>query len=159
VLYLDQGKLAQAEPLLSRALAIREQALGAGHPDIATSLEALGWLLAKQGKLAGAEAVLKKAIAIYESALGADHPHVARCCTKMAHACCAQGKDAEAESCCKQAISIFEKAPKGADPTNFARALDEYAKVLRKTNRIVEAEKAEARAKSIREDVSKSEAK
>ena len=71
----------------------------------------------------------------------------------------AQGKDAEAESCCKQAISIFEKAPQGADPANFAKALDEYAKVLRNTNRVPEAEKTEARAKAIREGVAKTEGK
>ena len=65
----------------------------------------------------------------------------------------------EAESCCKQAISIFEKAPQGADPANFAKALDEYAKVLRNTNRVPEAEKTEARAKAIREGVAKTEGK
>ena len=72
MLYLDQGKLADAEPLLKRALTIREKALGADHPDVATSLEALGWLYAKQGKLAEAEPLLKRAISTYESTLGAE---------------------------------------------------------------------------------------
>src|SRR5262249_27427266 len=149
VLYLDQGKLDQAEPLLRRALAIREEALGAGHPDVATSLEALGWLSARQGKVAEAEPLLQRAISTYEAALGGDHPDVARCCAKMAHACCAQGKNAEAESCCKQAIAIYEKSPQVADPANYARALQEYAKVLRNTNRASEAEKVEARARAV----------
>ena len=68
----------------------------------------------------------------------------------MAHACCEQGKHAEAESCCKQALAIYEQTP-AADPTGFAKALDEYATVLRRTNRDAEAEKLEARAKTVRE--------
>jgi hypothetical protein len=69
----------------------------------------------------------------------------------MAHACCAQGKNDEAESCCKLAISILEKAPPGADPVSFVKALEEYAKVLRNTNRGVQAEKVEARANTLRD--------
>jgi hypothetical protein len=34
----DQGKYKEAEPLFVRALAIREKALGAEHPDVATVL-------------------------------------------------------------------------------------------------------------------------
>ena len=116
---------------------------------MATSLEALGWWYAKQGKVAEAEPLLKRALSTFENALGPDHPHVAQCCAKLAHACCAQGKNVEAESCCKQALATYEKAP-GADPLGFAKALEEYATVLRNTNRVAEAEKLEARAKAIR---------
>ncbi len=41
----DQGRYAEAEPLYRRALAIREQALGPEHPDVATSLNNLAALL------------------------------------------------------------------------------------------------------------------
>ena len=68
----------------------------------------------------------------------------------MAHACCEQGKHDLAESCCKQALAVYEKAP-DADPAGYAKALEEYAAVLRKTNRAAEAEKVEARARSLRE--------
>ena len=37
VLYSDQGRYAEAEPLYKRALAIREKALGPDHPDVATA--------------------------------------------------------------------------------------------------------------------------
>jgi tetratricopeptide (TPR) repeat protein len=40
-LYRAQGRLAEAEPLLQRALALSEQALPEGHPDIATNLNNL----------------------------------------------------------------------------------------------------------------------
>ena len=60
------------------------------------------------------------------------------------------GKNDEAESCCKQALATYEKAP-GADPLGFAKALEEYATVLRNTNRAAQAEKLETRAKALRE--------
>ena len=69
----------------------------------------------------------------------------------------AQGKNDEAESCCKQAISILEKAPPAADPVSYAKALEEYAKVLRNTNRAAEAGKVEARAKALREGPAKTQ--
>ncbi len=43
-LYYYQGRYEQSEPLLNRALAIYEKALGPDHPDVATSLENLAAL-------------------------------------------------------------------------------------------------------------------
>src|SRR5262249_30440432 len=42
--YKAQGRLAEAEPLYRRALAVRETALQAGHPDIAQGLNNLAVL-------------------------------------------------------------------------------------------------------------------
>jgi tetratricopeptide (TPR) repeat protein len=72
-----QGDLAGARPLLERALAIYEKALGAEHPDTATSLNNLAGLLKTQGDLAGARPLYERALAIYEKALGAEHPATA----------------------------------------------------------------------------------
>ncbi len=44
VLYRDQGKYTEAEPLYQRALAIWEKALGPEHPNVATSLNNLASL-------------------------------------------------------------------------------------------------------------------
>ena len=54
-LYDNQGKYAQAEPLLQRALAIREKTLGADHPKVAESLENYAALLRKMNREAEAE--------------------------------------------------------------------------------------------------------
>jgi hypothetical protein len=43
-LYLDQGRYADAEPLLKRSLAIRENALGGDHRDVAVSMNNLASL-------------------------------------------------------------------------------------------------------------------
>jgi tetratricopeptide (TPR) repeat protein len=50
LLYKAQGNYAEAEPLFQRSLAIREQALGPEHPDVATSLENYAALLRETGR-------------------------------------------------------------------------------------------------------------
>ncbi len=59
--YRAQGRTAEAEPLHKRALAIREKALGQGHPDIIQSLNNLAGLYLAQGRTAEAEPLLKRA--------------------------------------------------------------------------------------------------
>ena len=90
--------------------------------------------------------------AIYENALGKDHPHVARRFAKMGTVCCDMGRPDEAESCCKRAVTIQEKA---ADPIGTAKALENYAEVLRKLKRPSEAAPLEERARTLRETGSK----
>ncbi len=50
VLYQDQGKYTEAEPLYQRTLAIWEKALGPEHPLVATSLENSANLLRTTGR-------------------------------------------------------------------------------------------------------------
>ena len=64
VVYCDQGKYADAEGLYKRALAIKEKALGADHPDVANALDNLARVYDEQGKYADAEALHKRALAI-----------------------------------------------------------------------------------------------
>jgi tetratricopeptide (TPR) repeat protein len=60
-----------------RALAIREEVLGAKHPDVATSLNHLALLYDDQGRYAEAEPLYQRALAIHEEVLGPAHPQVA----------------------------------------------------------------------------------
>ncbi len=48
--YEAQGRYAEAEPLIKRALAIWEEALGPEHPHVATALENYAALLRKTGR-------------------------------------------------------------------------------------------------------------
>ncbi len=59
---------------LTRALAIRERALGPNHPDTANSLHCLAVLYDNQGKYMQAEPLYQRALAIRERVLGPDHP-------------------------------------------------------------------------------------
>src|SRR3712207_7881105 len=47
---ISQGDMAHAEPLLQRALAIREAALGNNHPDVAETLNSLAVLHAQRSE-------------------------------------------------------------------------------------------------------------
>jgi len=70
----DRAQYAEAGPLLQRALAITEKALGSEHPDTARSLHNLAFLFSSQGKYAEAEPLFKRALAIHKKALGPEHP-------------------------------------------------------------------------------------
>ena len=76
-LYNDQGRYADAEPLLQALTGDREKALGPDHPDVAASLNNLAELYRAQGRYADAEPLYKRSLAIREKALGPDHPDVA----------------------------------------------------------------------------------
>ena len=58
------------------------------------------------------------------------------------------GNQAEADQCCSARPAIYERS--GGDPAELAMALEDYAVVLRKAGRGAEADKVEARARSLR---------
>jgi tetratricopeptide (TPR) repeat protein len=73
-LFETAGRLAEAEPLYRRALAIYEQVLGPMHPHTATSLVNLAALLQATGNFTEAEPLFRRALAIWEKTLGPEHP-------------------------------------------------------------------------------------
>jgi tetratricopeptide (TPR) repeat protein len=105
LLYQNQGRYADAEPLYKRALAIREKAVGPDHSDVALSLNNLASLYVVQGRYADAEPLFKRSLAINEKALGADHPNVAASLNNLAELYRAQGRYADAEPLYKRTIS------------------------------------------------------
>ncbi|MGB4914137.1 MAG: tetratricopeptide repeat protein, partial [Candidatus Dechloromonas phosphoritropha] len=68
------NRLAAAEPLMRRALAIDEASFGANHPNVAIRLNNLAQLLRATNRLAEAEPLLRPALAICIKSLGPDHP-------------------------------------------------------------------------------------
>jgi tetratricopeptide (TPR) repeat protein len=66
LLYRNQGRYADAEPLYKRSLAIREKALGPDHPDVAQSLNNLAGLYDSQGRYAEAEPLYKGSDASFQ---------------------------------------------------------------------------------------------
>src|ERR1044071_5812189 len=80
----DRAEYVQAEPLLRRALAIFEKALGSEHPYTATSLNNLALLFNTQGKHQEAEPLLRRALEIREKALGPEHPEAAESLNNLA---------------------------------------------------------------------------
>ena len=64
MLYHDQGKYAEAEPLYQRSLTIVEKALGPEHPDVATTLDNYAALLRKTDRNAEADELEERTRAI-----------------------------------------------------------------------------------------------
>ncbi len=108
--FRSRAEFASAEPLLIRALANREAALGPDHPKVAKQQGYLGGLYFNQGRYAEAEPLLTGALAIAEAALGPDHPEVAKWLNDLAVLYDAQGRYDDAESLLKRALAIVEAA-------------------------------------------------
>jgi serine/threonine-protein kinase len=62
------GLYRAAEPLARTALDLRRETLGARHPDVAASLNQVGWLLYETGDAAAAEPILAEAVSIRRAA-------------------------------------------------------------------------------------------
>lgn len=108
-LYLTEFAQHKAEPLLQRALAIREFILGTENPDTATSLDNLGELYHAQGQYVRAEPLLQKALTIREKTLGARHPATANSLNNLARLYRDQRRYSKAEPLLKRASTINEE--------------------------------------------------
>jgi tetratricopeptide (TPR) repeat protein len=120
---------AEARKLSERALAIHEKALGPDHPDTATSLNNLGYLLDSQGDLAGARPYYERALAIREKAFGLDHPDTAPSLNNLGALLQAQGDLAGARPYHERALAIRETAL-GPDHPDTARSLSNLGALL-----------------------------
>ncbi len=112
----DSGRLQEAEPLLRKALSIRERELGASHPDVALSLVGLGGVLHLRGDLNQAGSLYTKALAIQERTLGSAHPDVGETLYNLAHVRQALGDTAAAREALEKAAEILSAAYGRNDP-------------------------------------------
>ncbi len=76
-LYQKLGNFGRADTLLTTALARRQSALGAEHPDVANSLVALGLLHVDRAEYAEAEQLVRQGLELSRRTRPADHPEVA----------------------------------------------------------------------------------
>ncbi|KAL5371686.1 hypothetical protein DPSP01_014087 [Paraphaeosphaeria sporulosa] len=110
ILYRNQGKLAEAEAMYSRALQGYEEALGPKHTSTLLTVNNLGLLYADQGKLAEAEAMYRRALQGYEEALGPKHTSTLTTVNNLGNLYRNQGKLAEAEAMYSRALQGREEA-------------------------------------------------
>jgi len=78
-LFLETGRLAEAEQLYERALAIKEKMLGARHPEVGVTLNNLAILHRRSGRPDAARVLYRRALSIFTARLGAHHPRTATC--------------------------------------------------------------------------------
>ena len=100
---------AEAEPLYRRSLAIREEALGPEHPDVAMSLNNLAVLYREQGQYPQAEPLFQRTLEVLEKSLGPEHPNVAATLENYAELLRKTNREAEAERLEARAKAIRAK--------------------------------------------------
>jgi tetratricopeptide (TPR) repeat protein len=145
----ERARYRETEPLYQRALAIREQALGPAHPDVATSLNNLAEIYRVQGEYTKAESLHQRALTIREQVLEPDHPDVATSLNNLAGLYHGQGQYAQAEPLYKQALTILQNAL-GPEHPNTITCMESYAYLLEATDRTEQADQLRRRAAAIR---------
>ena len=147
-LYNIQRRLTEAEPLLKRALAIREKALGSSHPDTLAILGVLGPLYRALGRGAEAELLEKRTRQTPHRTDEHAADDVKLRNEAATHA--AQGKHPEAEQTYKSAISAAEKTY-GLEHPRVVHSLNPLADLYVKQGRVAEAELLLKRALAVRQ--------
>ncbi len=148
----DRARFSEAGPLLQRALAITQEALGPDHPDAASPLSNLAALYYAQAKYTQAEPLYRRALALDERALGPNHPGVATDLNNLAELYRVQGKYAEAEPLYQRALAIDEKAL-GPNHPGVAADLNNLAGLYCDQGKYAQAEPLYQRALAIRDEV------
>ncbi|HMW02784.1 MAG TPA: DUF2225 domain-containing protein, partial [Acidobacteriota bacterium] len=135
----------RAEPLLQRALTIREKLFGADHPEVAQCLNNLAWVYHRKGDDQKAKSFFQQALAIWEKAFGPDHPQPASALNSLAILSQAEGDYARAEPLFQRALAIREKTL-GPDHPDLAQTLNNLARFYRDTGNIAQGVQFQIRA-------------
>jgi tetratricopeptide (TPR) repeat protein len=130
----EAGHYLAAEEPLTRALALREQALGPDHPDVARSLNNLALLYNHQGRYAEAKPLYQRALALRERGLGPDHPDTATSLNNLALLYYDQERYGEAEPLYQRALTIREQRL-GRDHPRVVVTLKHYLALLQAMHR------------------------
>lgn len=129
MLYLRQGKYAQAEAPYKEALTLAEQKKGDSHPDVAACLNNLAWLYSNQSKFEEAQSLIERGLAIRQKSLGENHPATARNIANLAKILIEQRKYSEAIPQLEKAYEI-QKDILGAEHQDTINTLSELSEAL-----------------------------
>ena len=149
-LFVLDGRFIEAEALFNNATFILERVQGPSHPDLATQFDSVARVYTRQAMHSEAASLFERAAAIRAAEFGPDHSRTIESLSGLAGSYYHQGFHSEAEALYRRIIPILEEE---LGPTNvrLADVFDEYAGVLRATNRGLEALKLENRSQLIRE--------
>ncbi|MDB9486591.1 tetratricopeptide repeat protein [Dolichospermum circinale CS-537/01] len=139
VLYKNQGKYSEAEPLYLEALEMRRRLFTGDHPDVASSLNNLASLYYNQGKYSEAELLLLDALEMRKRLFTGDHPDVASSLNNLAVLYKNQGKYSEAESLYLEALEMRKRLFTNDHP-DVASSLNNLASLYYNQGRYSEAE-------------------
>jgi len=148
LLYSDQGRDPEAEPLYKRAIAIMEKVGGPGGG--AAELNNLAALYQRQQRYTEAEPLFNRALALREKSLPDGHPDIGQALNNLATLYEKEGRHAEAEALTRRALAIYEKAAGPAHPA-VATLLNNLGQIDKVQGRYAEAEPEIKRSLAIRE--------
>jgi tetratricopeptide (TPR) repeat protein len=146
--FLATGKMDPAEGCFRQSASGLRTILGRNDAVYAASLVDMAELSSARGRVPEAESLFHEAMSVFEQGRAND-PAVVRCIDHLAKLYISQGEytaanDALREALWKAGTCLCEDHPK------LAEILEHQAIVLRKLNRPVEADAADARARSVR---------
>ena len=130
--YRDHAQYQEAEPLLWRALRMREAASGPDGAEVISAVDSLAYVEFGLKKFPEAEALYKRLAALWETNAGPDHPMLALTFDKMAEFYAFQQRYPEAEKCAVQALALRTKMHLGS--------LNQTGRVLLMEAKLAEAE-------------------
>jgi tetratricopeptide (TPR) repeat protein len=143
--FIDQGKLVEAEQMYQRALKGKEKALGLNHTSTLLTVGNLGNLYKDQGKLVEAEQIYQRALQGFKKALGPDHTSTLLIVGNLGLLYKDQGKLVEAEQMYQPALQGYEKAL-GPDHTSTLQIVNNLGILYSDQGKLVEAEQMFQRA-------------
>ena len=116
LVYRRQRRYAEAQPLLERALGIREKVFGLQHEDTVGSLTNLAGLSHELGDNDRSEQLHRQVLDIKTEMHGWEHASTASSLCFLGHLCQAQRKFPEAEAFLQQSLEIRERVLGPDDP-------------------------------------------
>jgi tetratricopeptide (TPR) repeat protein len=122
----QQGKFADAVPLVRTALAVRKEVLGERHPDYAGSLNYLAVLYHHMGEYEKARPLYEQAVKLIKEVLGERHPHYANSLSGLALLYQDMGDNEKARPLLEQALKLCKEVLGERHP-HYAASLNNLA--------------------------------
>lgn len=133
------GQYTAAEKAFSNSLSLSRSMYGPQHPEVATSLNNLAFVLSRQGQYVAAEALYRETLAVNQKLLGKEHPAIAKSLNNLANVFFKQGRLAAAEAGFREALTIRQKLL-GKEHLDVAESLNNLAVVLARQGQFSAAE-------------------
>jgi len=131
-IYRDRSQYSDAEPLLQRAVRMREASDGLETAELIPSVDSLAYVEFGLQKYPEAEALYKRLLGLWQKNAGADHPMVALTLDKMAEFYAFQHRYDEAETAATAALALRAKT--------YVGSLNQTGRVLLMEARLADAE-------------------
>jgi tetratricopeptide (TPR) repeat protein len=144
----SRGDFAVGIPHAERGVALRVEALGDDHPDVARDLNALGALYQLADRLDDAARAYDRALALFEGCYGPDHFEVGMTCANLSVLADERGRGPEAEALGRRSLRILE-AVLGPDDAEVGLTLLNLGAVVARQGRRAEGAELTTRGAAI----------